>query len=94
MTPLILALDTTGERGSVALLAGETVSAQALMDSPDGFAHVLYGHVEDLLGSVGARIGNVDCFAGASGPGLWLSHTTNGSGSSIAPASAASTLNI
>jgi tRNA threonylcarbamoyladenosine biosynthesis protein TsaB len=39
------------------------------MDSPDGYAHVLYGHVEGLLGSVGVRIGNVDCFAAASGPG-------------------------
>jgi len=69
MTPLILALDTTGELGSVALVRGEVVCAQCLMESPDGFAHVLYGCVEEVLGSVGVTICDVDCFAAAAGPG-------------------------
>jgi tRNA threonylcarbamoyladenosine biosynthesis protein TsaB len=66
---LILSLDTTHEFGSVALLEGESVIEEILLHSPDGFGHVLYEHLERLFGRHGRHVGQVACFAAASGPG-------------------------
>jgi tRNA threonylcarbamoyladenosine biosynthesis protein TsaB len=60
----VLALDTTGEYGSIAL-DGDVQP----LHSPSGFAHVLYPHLRALLDRHGIAIGAVDCFAAASGPG-------------------------
>jgi tRNA threonylcarbamoyladenosine biosynthesis protein TsaB len=65
----ILALDTTSEFGSLALRAnGETVAELAL-HSPDGFAHVIFQAIQQLLGDAGFSLDQIDCFAAASGPG-------------------------
>ena len=65
----ILALDTTREFGSLALVDSGAVVEQALMHSPDGFSPVLFDRIERLLRNHGWRLGAVDCFAAASGPG-------------------------
>lgn len=71
MTPLILAVDTTHAHGSVALARGGDLVEEAGLESPTGFAHVIYGHLEALLGRHGVSVGDVDCFAAASGPGTF-----------------------
>lgn len=69
MNELILSADTTREFGSLALLRGASVLEELPLHSPDGFAHVLFGHLERLLARHGVKVGEVDCFAAASGPG-------------------------
>ena len=69
MSFLTLAIDTTHEAGSLALVrAGETVD-EVLLRAPTGFAHVLYAHIDEMLRRNGVRLAAVDCFAAASGPG-------------------------
>jgi tRNA threonylcarbamoyladenosine biosynthesis protein TsaB len=65
----ILSVDTTHEFGSLALMRGDEVVEEMLLHSPDGFGHVLYGHLSRLLDRHGARVCEVDCFATACGPG-------------------------
>ena len=69
MNPLILALDTTREFGSLALLRGSTLLEEVLLHAPNGFAHVLYGNLRELLERHALSISEVDCYAAASGPG-------------------------
>ena len=69
MNPLLLALDTTHEYGSIALTRGSEVIQEVLLHAPDGFAHVVYGHLRELLQNHGVRLEEIDCFASASGPG-------------------------
>jgi tRNA threonylcarbamoyladenosine biosynthesis protein TsaB len=65
----VLSVDTTHEFGSLALLRAGEVMEEVLLRSPEGYGHVLYGYLERLLRAHGVRIGEVDCFAAASGPG-------------------------
>jgi tRNA threonylcarbamoyladenosine biosynthesis protein TsaB len=66
---VILAIDTTHECGSLALVhAGETVE-EVVLRAPTGFAQVLYGSIADLLRRNGVELTAIDCFAAASGPG-------------------------
>lgn len=69
MTPLILAIDTTHEHGSIALARGPEVIEEAALHAPAGFAHVLYGAIGTLLGKHGIALDAVDRFATACGPG-------------------------
>jgi tRNA threonylcarbamoyladenosine biosynthesis protein TsaB len=69
VNPLTLALDTTHEFGSLALLEGRSVVEEMLLHSPDGFGHVLFGHLEQLLDRNGRRVDQAECFAAAAGPG-------------------------
>jgi tRNA threonylcarbamoyladenosine biosynthesis protein TsaB len=69
VSPLVLAVDTTHESGSLALARGDAVIDQAVLHEPSGFAHVLYGHLEALLERNGVALADIDCFAAASGPG-------------------------
>jgi tRNA threonylcarbamoyladenosine biosynthesis protein TsaB len=69
VNPLILAVDTTHEFGSLALLRGDEILEAVLLHSPSGFGHVLYGHLGELLRRHGVRVAEIDCFAAASGPG-------------------------
>ena len=69
MKPLLLALDTTHEFGSLALARGGEIIDEILLHAPDGFAHVIYGHLRELLEKHGIRLLEIDCFASASGPG-------------------------
>jgi tRNA threonylcarbamoyladenosine biosynthesis protein TsaB len=69
VTTLILAIDTTSEFGSIALVRGDQVLEEIEVHAPDGFAHVLYGEIAALLGRAGVSLDQIDCFAAASGPG-------------------------
>lgn len=67
----ILALDTTSERGSIALSESERVMEEIALHSTDGFAQVLFGEIENLLARNNLRIADIDGFASASGPGTF-----------------------
>jgi tRNA threonylcarbamoyladenosine biosynthesis protein TsaB len=67
--PLLLAVDTTHEFGSIALARGPDLLEEILLQAPQGFAHVIYGHLQDLLARHGIEPRQIDCFASASGPG-------------------------
>ena len=71
MTPLILAVDTTHAQGSLALARSGDLIEEIALESPSGFAHVIYGHLEALLGRHRVSVDDVDCFAAASGPGAF-----------------------
>jgi len=66
---VILAIDTTSEFGSLALMLAPDRVDEVILHSPDGFAHVLYGHIGALLERHGAALRDIACFAGAAGPG-------------------------
>ena len=67
----ILGIDTTSERGSIAITEGEQVTAEIALHSTDGFAQVLFGEIENLLAGNGLRLAEIDGFASASGPGTF-----------------------
>ena len=69
MTPLILAIDTTHQWGSLALARGSEILEEVELEAPDGFAHVIFGHVGALLDRHGVNLREVGCFASAAGPG-------------------------
>ena len=69
MKPLLLAFDTTHEFGSLALARGENLLEEVRLEAPDGFAHVVFAHLAQLLERHGLRPDDIDCFASASGPG-------------------------
>jgi len=69
VTPLILAVDTTGERGSIALARGEGTVVEVAISAPTGFGQVLYGCLRELLERNAVALAEIDCFAAASGPG-------------------------
>lgn len=69
MTPRILALDTTSEFGSLALVAGDEVLEEVWLHAPDGFAHILFDQLRALLNRRGWRLDQVDGYAAAAGPG-------------------------
>jgi tRNA threonylcarbamoyladenosine biosynthesis protein TsaB len=68
VSPLILAIDTTHEFGSLALLDGGRCDEE-LLHAPDGFGTVLYDRLGRLLARNGRAVAEVDCFAATSGPG-------------------------
>ncbi|HVO98293.1 MAG TPA: tRNA (adenosine(37)-N6)-threonylcarbamoyltransferase complex dimerization subunit type 1 TsaB [Bryobacteraceae bacterium] len=67
----ILSIDTTSELGSIALTEGERVIEEVALHSPEGFAHVLFGEVENLLARHGMTLADVEGYASASGPGTF-----------------------
>ena len=67
--PLVLAVDTTGEHGSIVLARGAEVTEEVALHAPGGFSQVLYGELERLFARHGLRTADVECFAAASGPG-------------------------
>jgi tRNA threonylcarbamoyladenosine biosynthesis protein TsaB len=69
VTPLVLALDTTNENGSIALVRGAETIVELPVHSPDGFAHAIYGHLDALLRQHRVALADIDIFAAASGPG-------------------------
>jgi tRNA threonylcarbamoyladenosine biosynthesis protein TsaB len=66
---VILSLDTTSEFGSIALTEGDRTVEETPLHSPDGFGHVLFQHIEQLLARNGVRLDALHGFAAASGPG-------------------------
>ena len=69
--PLILAVDTSGEHGSLALLRDGELLEEAHMHAPTSFSPVLYAELEGLLSRHRVTLAEVDCFAAASGPGTF-----------------------
>jgi tRNA threonylcarbamoyladenosine biosynthesis protein TsaB len=67
--PLLLAIDTTHECGSLALARGDEILEELALRAPDGFAHVIYAHLAALLRRHNISPYDIDCFASASGPG-------------------------
>lgn len=65
----VLAIDTTGEFGSIALVGDRGVIEEVALASPDGFAHVLFDEIQLLLARHDLRVEQIDAFASASGPG-------------------------
>lgn len=65
----ILALDTTSELGGVAVRSGGKLVAAETVHAPDGFAHVIFPVIEQVLHEAGIGLRDIDCFAAASGPG-------------------------
>lgn len=65
----IVALDTTGEFGSIALAEDGRVVEEILLHSPDGFGHVLYPQLQRLMQRHGWTFESVAGFAAAAGPG-------------------------
>lgn len=66
---MILAVDTTGDYGSIALLDGETLREEVPLHEPRGYSHVLFAEIEALLSRQAVRLKDVTLFAAASGPG-------------------------
>jgi tRNA threonylcarbamoyladenosine biosynthesis protein TsaB len=66
---VILSVDTTHEFGSLALTRDGALVEEVLLHSPDGFGHVLFGHISSLLDRHHCGLAAIDCFAAASGPG-------------------------
>ena len=66
---MILSLDTTTEFGSLALTGPAGLVEEALLRGSQGFGLVLFDEIAALLKRHGMSVGDVDCFAAASGPG-------------------------
>lgn len=69
MSRLILAVETTHEHGSLALLRGGDLLEETSLHAPTGFSTVLYRHLAALLERHAVKPAEIDCFAAASGPG-------------------------
>jgi tRNA threonylcarbamoyladenosine biosynthesis protein TsaB len=67
--PLILAVDSTGEHGSIALARGGELVEEVAMHAPSGFSQILYGELERLFARHGVKTADIACFAAAAGPG-------------------------
>jgi len=65
----VLALDVTGEFGSIALSEDACVIEEIPLHSPEGFAHILFDEIRRLLARRGLTLGDIGAFASASGPG-------------------------
>src|SRR5579864_8287208 len=65
----VLALDTTGEFGSIAIVEDERVVEELPLHAGDGFGHILFGDIERLLARHNLSLEQIDVFASASGPG-------------------------
>lgn len=65
----IVAFDTASAPGSLALCVDGEIVAEECMDAPDGFAHVLFAAIANLLAQTARRLIDIDCFAVTSGPG-------------------------
>jgi len=65
----VLAVDTTTERGSVAVTEDDSVSGEVRVASPEGHSRRLLPAVDFLLQSLGLRPADLDAFAVTTGPG-------------------------
>ena len=70
---LLLALDTTAEFGSIALVShaadGDTVIEEVVLHEPQGYSGVLFAEIAAILARQSVKLSDIDLFAGASGPG-------------------------
>jgi tRNA threonylcarbamoyladenosine biosynthesis protein TsaB len=66
---LTLAVDTTAEFGSIALIDAEGIREEVLLHAPAGFSGPLFEQIAALLRRQDVELADIDLFAGASGPG-------------------------
>ncbi|MGD0618098.1 MAG: tRNA (adenosine(37)-N6)-threonylcarbamoyltransferase complex dimerization subunit type 1 TsaB [Bryobacteraceae bacterium] len=66
---MILAIDTTSEFGSLALVDAGGVVGEMPMHSPDGFSHLLYGYLTSFLDDHRLTLADITGFVSAAGPG-------------------------
>jgi tRNA threonylcarbamoyladenosine biosynthesis protein TsaB len=67
--PRIVAIDTTTEFASLALVENGLVIEETPMHSTDGFSHVLFDRLSALFARHRWSALEVDCYAAAAGPG-------------------------
>jgi len=65
----IVAIDTTSEFGSLALVEDGRVVEEIVLHSPDGFAHILFPQLLRLMERHQWRVGEVTGYAAGAGPG-------------------------
>lgn len=65
----LLALDTTAEFGSLALLTDNELTEEVPLHSPDGFGHTIFQSIDALLRRHNLTPAQIDCYAAATGPG-------------------------
>jgi len=65
----ILALDTTSPSGSLTIRSNGVTVAELTLHSSDGFAHIIFPAIDQVLSQAGVRLAEIDGFAAASGPG-------------------------
>jgi tRNA threonylcarbamoyladenosine biosynthesis protein TsaB len=68
-SPVIFAVDTTSEFGSVAVRRAHLTVAEVQLHSLDGFGHLIIQAIQNALEQVNTQLDEIDCFAAASGPG-------------------------
>jgi len=68
-TPLILALDTSHQRGSVAVSRGDEILSEILFDASDTHSATLLPSVDACLAAAKVSLGDVDLIGVVSGPG-------------------------
>jgi tRNA threonylcarbamoyladenosine biosynthesis protein TsaB len=66
---IVVGVDATSEFGSVAVRRDFRTVAELEVRSTDGFGHVIFQAIRQVLADAGVRLEEVDCFASASGPG-------------------------
>jgi tRNA threonylcarbamoyladenosine biosynthesis protein TsaB len=66
---LVLALDTSTGRGSLALAAGERVLAEYTLESPASYLNRLLAGIQQLLADTGRRLAEVGLIVVSAGPG-------------------------
>jgi tRNA threonylcarbamoyladenosine biosynthesis protein TsaB len=69
VTSRIVAIDTTSESGSLALIESGSLLDEVSVLSAEGFGHILFPQLERLLSRHGWSPAAVDCYAAAAGPG-------------------------
>jgi len=67
----ILAVDASGEPGSIAIIDDGRLIEEVVLAAGDGFAQVLFGEMEKLLARHALKLTDIDGFASASGPGTF-----------------------
>ena len=68
---LILAIDISNEFGSLALADGLQLLEEVPLHSSDGFSHLLFGEMSQLLKRHDVAMRDIACFAAAAGPGTF-----------------------
>ncbi len=67
--PVVLACDTSTTVGSVALVEGDRVTAELVLQSPGSTSRRLVGDVRDLLAARGLAPSDLDLLVASTGPG-------------------------
>jgi tRNA threonylcarbamoyladenosine biosynthesis protein TsaB len=67
----ILAFDLTSEYGSLAIRRNRRTLLEQSIHSPDGFAHLVFPAIDEILSRTGINLAEIHCFASASGPGAF-----------------------